>query len=107
MSVRPVNKMKIKVKNKKEERERPILEVDFINTSGRSKEEYLDGYKGVNSEILSTTRFDKNSDLSTTYFQRTNIIKNNKISAEEKCWISEHSNQLCILLTLGIWQCTV
>ena len=33
----------------------------------RSKEEYLDRYKGVISEILNTTRFDENIDLSTTY----------------------------------------
>ena len=31
------------------------------------KTEYLDVYKGIQTEILSTTRFDDNSDLSTTY----------------------------------------
>ena len=31
------------------------------------KEEYLDVYKEIQSEILSTTRFDENADLSTTY----------------------------------------
>ena len=67
MSVRLINKAKIKVKSKMEEGERPISEANFINTSGRLKEEYLDRYKGVKSEILSTTRFDENADLSTTY----------------------------------------
>ena len=31
------------------------------------KEEYLDVYEAILLEILSTTRFDENSDLSTTY----------------------------------------
>ena len=43
------------------------LRVDFIDASNGSKEEYLDRYEGVISEILNTTRFDKNTDLSTTY----------------------------------------
>ena len=34
------------------------------------KEEYLDINKGIQSEILSTTRSDENSDLSTTYLGR-------------------------------------
>ena len=36
-------------------------------------EEYLDRYEGVKSEILNATRFDKNSDLSTTYLGRSNM----------------------------------
>ena len=45
--------------------ERDILEFEFGQTPGLLKEEYLDLYKGIQSEILSTTRFDENSDLST------------------------------------------
>ena len=65
MSIKSVNKIKDKIKSKKGERERSVSEVDFINTSDRLKEEYLDRY-GVKSELLSTTRFSENSDLSTT-----------------------------------------
>ena len=65
MPVRPINKMKIKVKGKKEEIEMLISEVDFIDTSDKLEEEYK-RYKGVKSEILSNTRFNENSDLSTT-----------------------------------------
>ena len=46
MSVRPINKMKFKIKSKKEEREMPISEVDFIDTSDKLKEEYLDMSEG-------------------------------------------------------------
>ena len=53
------------------------------------KEEYLNRYEGVKSEILSTTRFDENSDLSMTYLGKTNIVKENKITAEDKFLISE------------------
>ena len=46
-------------------------------------------YKGIWSEILSTTRFDKNSDLSTTYLGKVNTAKASKIKAEESFLISE------------------
>ena len=53
------------------------------------KKEYLDVYKGIQSEIISTTRFDENSDLSTTYLGKADRSKNNKIKAEESFLISE------------------
>ena len=84
MSVRPINKMKNKTKEKRKEKEKPMLEIDFRDASDRLKEEYLDRYKGVKSEILNTTRFDENSDLSMTYLGETNIAMENKITAEEK-----------------------
>ena len=40
-------------------------------------------------EILSTTRFDENSDLSTTYLGRVNTNKTSKIKAEESFLIPE------------------
>ena len=43
------------------------------------REKYLDVYKGIQSEILSTTRFDENSDLSTTYLSKADKSKNNKL----------------------------
>ena len=56
-------------------KERPILEIDFRDTSDRLKEEYLDRYEGVKSEILSTTRFKENSDLSMTYIGKSKCNK--------------------------------
>ena len=53
------------------------------------REEYLDVYKGIQSEILNTTRFDENSDLSTMYLGKADRSKNNKIKAEESFPISE------------------
>ena len=46
-------------------------------------------YKGIQSEILSTTKFYENSDLNTTYLGRVNTTKASKIKAEESFLISE------------------
>ena len=47
------------------------------------REEYLDVYKEIHSEIVNTTRFDENSDLSTTYSGRSDKSKSEKLKAEE------------------------
>ena len=63
--------------------------LDFGQTLDVLREEYLDVYKGIQSEILSTTRFDENSDLSTTYLGKVDKSKNNKIKVEESVPLSE------------------
>ena len=89
MSVKSINKMKNKIQNKKDEKERPISEIDFRDASDKLREEYLDKYEEIKSEILSTARFDENSDLSTTYLGRVNITRENKVTTEGKFQISE------------------
>ena len=59
-----------------------MVGLDFGHTPDILKEEYLDVYKGIQSEILSTTRFDENSDLSTMYLGKADKSKTNKIKAE-------------------------
>ena len=63
--------------------ERDSLELDFCQTPDILREEYLDVYEGIQSEILNTMRFDENTDLSTTYLRKADQSKNNKIKAEE------------------------
>ena len=46
-------------------------------------------YDGAKSEVLSTTTFDENSDLSTTYLGRIDMTKLDQIKAEERFPISE------------------
>ena len=46
-------------------------------------------YEGIQSEVISTTRFNENSDLSTTYLGKIDITRVSKIKAEEKIPISE------------------
>ena len=52
------------------EGERELIEIDFCTKPLKSHEEYMDMYEGIQSEIVSTTRFDENFDLSTTYLGR-------------------------------------
>ena len=48
--------------------DRHVIAVDFGDTPDKLKGEYLDMYDGVKSEVLSTTKFDENSELSTYIF---------------------------------------
>ena len=66
-----------------------MLELDFGYMPEKLKEQYLDIYDGIQSEILSTTRFDENSDLSTTYLGRVDTTRASKIEVEETFPISE------------------
>ena len=75
-----------------------MLELDVGNKPEKLKGEYLDMYKGIQSEVISTTRFDENSDLSTTYLGRINISRTSKIKAEEKLSISEQGYTIGKLL---------
>ena len=83
-----MNKEKHKRKSNIEE-ERQMLELDFEDMLEKLKEDYLDVYNGIQSEILSTTRFDENSDLSTTYLGRVDTTRTSNIKAEETFPISE------------------
>ena len=55
-------------------------------------------YEGIQLEVLSTTRFDENSDLSTTYLGKADKSKNNKVKAEESFSISEQGYTMGKLL---------
>ena len=66
-----------------------LLEENLIEGLDRSKEEYLDRYEGVKSEIVDTTRFDENSDLSTTYLGKTNMTQDKDLMVEHKFSISK------------------
>ena len=49
-------------------------------------------------EILNTTRFNKNSDLSMTYLGWSNIVRDHKMVVEERFPISEHGYTMGKLL---------
>ena len=69
--VKPANTNRINREIKSVNKNESLLRVNLTDISDRSKEEYLDRYEGIKSEILNTTRFDKNSDLSATYLVKT------------------------------------
>ena len=50
----------------------------------------MDVYEGIQSEIVSTTRFGENSTLSTTYLGRTSKENKDRLGAKESFPISEH-----------------
>ena len=89
LDIKAVNQRSHKKRHNKE-KERQMLELDFGDMPEKlKKKEYLDMDKGIYSEILSTTRFDENSDLSTTYLGRVDTIRSSKIKVEERFSISE------------------
>ena len=63
-------------------KEKGIVEIDFGPTLDVLKEEYLNVYEGIQSEIVNTTRFNKNSDLSTKYLGKSDRSKNDKLKTE-------------------------
>ena len=79
LSINAVNKYKNSLDTDKE---RDILELVLW-------EEYLDVYRGIQSGVVNTTRFNKNSDLNTTYLGRSDRAKRDKLKAEESFPISE------------------
>ena len=95
LSISAVNKYRKSLCIKEE---KDMLELDFGQMLDILKEEYSDVYKGIQSEILSPTRFDENSDLSTTYLGKADKSKNSKIKAEESFPISEQGYSMGKLL---------
>ena len=87
-----------KIYDRFKEEDRQILELDYSNTPEKLREDYLDMYKGIQSEVITTTRFDKGSDLSMTYVGRGDITRARKLTAEEKFPISEQGCMLEKLL---------
>ena len=74
---------------KDKDKNESLLKVNLVESLGRSREEYLDRYKGVKSEIVDTTRFDENSGLSTTYLGRVNMTRDKDLMVEQKFPISQ------------------
>ena len=88
-----------KYKNNPETKEeKEFTELDLGSMPHKLCEEYLDIYEGIQSEIADTTRFDENSNLSTTYLGKSDKVRNDKLKAEESFPISEHGYTLGKLL---------
>ena len=86
LNVRPVNRYKVKPDMGKEFRE-----LDFGTLPQNLQEEYLDMYEGIQSDIGSSSRFDENSDISTTYLGKIESKESqDKLKAEESFPISEN-----------------
>ena len=60
------------------DKDRQVLELDFGDNKDKLQGEYLDMHEGVQSELLSATRFGENSDLSMAYLGRIAKLKKKK-----------------------------
>ena len=73
--------------------------MDFGANSQYLQAEYLDVYEGIQSDIVSSGRFDENSDISTTYLGKIGQEESqNKLKAEESFPTSENNCTLGRLL---------
>ena len=60
------------------------LDIDFGLYPDVTRARYLDVYEDVYAEMISASKFDENSDLSTTYLGQIKMTRNTKIKAEER-----------------------
>ena len=77
--------------------DRQYEELDFGAIPQILQEEHMDIYEGIHSDIVSSNRFDENSDISTTYLGKTEGNRD-KLRAEEAFPISENDYTLDRLL---------
>ena len=69
----------------KELKEQEMLKtsIDFSGISEKLKSDYLDVYDGVYAEVISTYRFDEDTDLRTTYLGQVDMSRKTEVKAEE------------------------
>ena len=61
----------------------PSTNFNFGDSSTKLKTEYLDVYEGIYAEIVSSNRFEEDTDLSTTYLGQMDMTKDMEVKAEE------------------------
>ena len=83
LDVKAINKYK----HKPNTDNREFKELDFGTMPQKLQEEYMDISEGIHSEIVSSNRFDQNSDLSTTYLGKVDK-RNQQLKVEESFPIS-------------------
>ena len=90
LDIRPINKHKSQPNESHSSPIKEFREVDFGKDPQNFQNKYLDVYEGIQSDIVSSNRFDENSDISTTYLgQIEQKGDQNKLKAEESFPISE------------------
>ena len=57
--------------------------LNFGNSPDNLKADYLDDYKWVYVEVISTDRFDEDTDISTTYLGQVDMVRDSEVKAEE------------------------
>ena len=72
------------------EKESLSINVNFGGSSAKLKSEYLDVYEGIYAVIASSDRFDKDTDLSTTYLGQMDMTRDMEVKAKENFPIIWH-----------------
>ena len=57
--------------------------LNFGKSLEKLKDDYLDVYEGVYTEVIRTDRFDEDTDLSTTYLGQIDMTRDTEVKAEE------------------------
>ena len=79
LNIKPVNRYKMKPNDSPSSSKREeCREVDFGANSQNLQAEYLDVYEGIQSDIVSSSRFDENSDIN------HNILRQNRTGGKSK-----------------------
>ena len=66
------------------EEKKETLDIDFGLYPDVTKARYLDAYEDIYAEMVFTSKFDENSDLSMTYLGPANMTRSTRIKAEER-----------------------
>ena len=64
--------------------------LNFSISSTKLRSEYLDVYEGIYVEIVSSVRFDKDTDLSTMYLGQMDMTRDMEVKAKKNFPITEH-----------------
>ena len=70
------------------------VDVDFGESPEVMKSRYMDVFDNVYAEVVTTSRFDENVDLSTTYLGRIDMKREEVLKAEESFHISVNKDLL-------------
>ena len=90
IDIKPINYQKHKrIYRKMNKEQGEKVDIDFGESPQIMKDRYMDIYDGVYAEVVATSRFDENVDLSTTYLGRNNMQREEILKAEESFPILE------------------
>ena len=99
LDIKPVNKHKTQSNDSHSSFDKEFRKVDFGKAPQSLQDEYLDVYQGIQSDIVSSNRFDENSDISMTYLgQIEHKGSQNKLKVEESFPISKNGYTMGKLL---------
>ena len=90
IDIKPIDYQKHKRIYRKMNKEKgEKIGIDFGESPQIMKDRYMDMYDEVYAEVVATSRFDENVDLSMIYLGRNNMQREEKLKAEESFPISE------------------